>query len=556
GALAIVALARAHAPATVRSDVLDPAAITARSPLTRRLFAEGLTRLYHESDPVEAARLFESALREDSSCAMCAYAAARADVAVDMGLSRRLLRTAVRLSGRVSPVERLVIRQWWASLGNAPEHLALADSLAARFPDDPEVVLARGGALEVEGRFADALACYARLLREAPAVRGFTCPRCEAYAAVVRTYGAADSIDAAVRAAQEWTRSEPRSAAAWMGLASALSLADRPDAALAAVDAAEQGEGRPGVGADLLARAVLALRAERYAAADTALGVVAANGTPVERQAALWWRAIGLRYRGRPREALALVQGPLRWSEGRGLALAGYPHTLLEGQLLLESGRARDAAALFRALSVQREPEDSGMPGMIARKRAWALTHAGTALAAAGDTGAVSALADTVEREGRGSALARDHHLHDYLRGLVWAAGGEPDRARAAFRRATLSRTHGYTRPSLAEAQLLVATGRAREAIPLLTLTLRGELEASNLYVTRPELHEALARAYEAVGRPDSAGMHWRAVANAWGAGEGGYGARADTALVHLARYGPRTAPAGRARPRGGVRRP
>ena len=46
-------------------------------------------------------------------------------------------------------------------------------------------------------------------------------------------------------------------------------------------------------------------------------------------------------------------------------------------------------------------------------------------------------------------------------------------------------------------------------------LALRAEIDAANLYVTRTELHELLARAFDAAGERDSAAVHYRAVVNA-----------------------------------------
>jgi hypothetical protein len=62
----------------------------------------------------------------------------------------------------------------------------------------------------------------------------------------------------------------------------------------------------------------------------------------------------------------------------------------------------------------------------------------------------------------------------------------------------------------------LMALGRAREAIAILQPALRGGVDGSNSYVTHTELHEALARAFELAGQPDSAVAHYRAVEQAW----------------------------------------
>jgi len=58
--------------------------------------------------------------------------------------------------------------------------------------------------------------------------------------------------------------------------------------------------------------------------------------------------------------------------------------------------------------------------------------------------------------------------------------------------------------------------GRPAEAIALVQPALRGSLEASNLYVSRTELHELLAQTWEAASGRDSAVAHYRVVADSW----------------------------------------
>jgi hypothetical protein len=64
----------------------------------------------------------------------------------------------------------------------------------------------------------------------------------------------------------------------------------------------------------------------------------------------------------------------------------------------------------------------------------------------------------------------------------------------------------------------------------VLAPALRGDLQASNYYVTHAELHEALAEAFEAAGEPDSARVHYAWVANAWRAADPPFRARAARA--------------------------
>ena len=65
-------------------------------------------------------------------------------------------------------------------------------------------------------------------------------------------------------------------------------------------------------------------------------------------------------------------------------------------------------------------------------------------------------------------------------------------------------------------ARVLLRLDRPAEAVSILQPALRGEIDASNLYVTRTELHELLAESFARAGQADSAAAHYRAVVKAW----------------------------------------
>ena len=65
--------------------------------------------------------------------------------------------------------------------------------------------------------------------------------------------------------------------------------------------------------------------------------------------------------------------------------------------------------------------------------------------------------------------------------------------------------------------------------------SLCGKLDASNFYVTHTELHEVLAKAWDAAGVTDSAARHYAIVANAWASGDPIFRARADSARARAA---------------------
>jgi tetratricopeptide (TPR) repeat protein len=112
--------------------------------------------------------------------------------------------------------------------------------------------------------------------------------------------------------------------------------------------------------------------------------------------------------------------------------------------------------------------------------------------------------------------FGRDLRLHHYIRGLLWNARRERQKAVDEFREAIWSWSDGYTRVNLELARALLALDRPADAVYPMQAALRGELQASNLYVTRTELHELLAQAFDKSGNRDSAVVHYREVANAW----------------------------------------
>ena len=104
------------------------------------------------------------------------------------------------------------------------------------------------------------------------------------------------------------------------------------------------------------------------------------------------------------------------------------------------------------------------------------------------------------------------------------------------------SLTYGYTRTNLELARALLALGRPRDAVAVLQPAFRGPLDASNLYVTHTELHEMLARAFDAAGERDSAMTHYRWVVAAWRNADPEFRPRRELAQRRLTQLDPRLA--------------
>jgi len=495
----------------LRGDGARIAEVTTRSLPAYRFYEEGL-RTYYGGDERGAHRLFAAALREDTSFAMAAFYASRTADGLDSAwtLHERAMRLAVRATDR----ERLLIVGSWAAAMDEPRRLAIAETLAVRYPDDADGQLLLGEAKLWAGDFLGAVPRLRRVVeieRASGAGAGARCLACDAYGALTTAYTYADSLPAAERVAREWIGMRPAAADARVALAYALEQQGRLDDALAALRAADSlAPGKVDVAGH---RAGIWLRRGDFRSGDQLWAERLTSGDRSAHETALWSLAISYRVQGRLREALEVARRYRRLHDDR------IGEALPEALVLLESGAPRAAAAIFD--SIARVPFSGRSPARDARARLWNLVHLATAQLAAGDTSQLAALADTVEALGRASAYERDRRAHAHVRGLLFAARGRWADAAAAFQRALFSPWGGYVRTNVELGRALVRSGRARQAIPILDAALRGPIGASGLYATRSELQVLLGEAYEAAGRPDSAAALYARAVTAWRLAEG-----------------------------------
>jgi DNA-binding SARP family transcriptional activator len=531
--LASDAAARIAADLELPAPQLRAEAPSSASLVARRFFEEGL-RTYYQVDVQQSTPFFLAALREDSTCAMCAYYASLSESS-DAAAKIEYARSAVRLAAGAAERERLYIRSTWSIFSGAAGLLASARKLVSRYPSDPEAHLKLAAALTNAGRFAEAIDHLRRVIdTDSLALRGAgpRCRACDAEAMLVTAYWSLDSFPAAKRAALEWVRRQPSSRSAWSILAETYMRMGRFSDARAALDSVSK-LSAPSVESGE-SRMRLAIRSGDFAVADSYLDYRARSGTPYVRREALWWLGMSLRNQGRVREAFALMDISPPSRDSANGEMAHYPWEMARGQLLFELGRFRDAAAVYRVLAAERPAAIRDMAGVLARHRSWALAHEAEALAAAGDTAALPALIDSVEQIGAASAIGRDWSLHHHLRGLLLAARHDRTGAEAEFRAAIYTMTEGYLRTNLHLAHLLMKDGRPQAAVPLLQAALRGPLDGNGLYATHTELHELLADAFETIGESDSAAVHYRIVARAWAHGDPPFAARARRARSML----------------------
>ncbi len=516
------------------SSVAD---VTTHSPIAYRLYEEGLRALF-QVDFYAAGRLFRAALAEDSTFAQAAFYAWRT---ADQTVKDSLGLLALTLIDRAPDRERWLMRVQMATDHHDPTALATADSLAQRFPSDPEALIAIGRArLHRYGFRAETVAEFERAfaldsMTGIAALKGARIA--EALSAELDAYLLADSNAAAEQTLRRWIGLQPENSTAVFQLSHLLERLGRTreaDAAYARYDEVAV------VPSSIIHVGIwkginrgdpdLILQSCRF-------------GLSSVRDATQFsdyrWRCLlAYRHLGRLREALALTGSRRLVPETVSGVGAFIPEEGLN-RIVLDFGMGRPRVAARGWLDAARQQRgSSAWAGENARREVWWLTLAATAFAAAGDTVSATALVDSIRTLGARSLFGRDPLLHHFVRGLVLAVGKRHVEALAEFRRANYSWPLGYTRINLEFARSAMALGRPREAFYPLQAAMRGGIEGPQLYVTRTELHDQLARAFEAAGMPDSARAHYRYVARMWADADQEFRERHSHATEWLARHG------------------
>jgi DNA-binding SARP family transcriptional activator/TolB-like protein len=504
------------------------AEVTTRSLVAYRFYEQGLHAYYQQNDVPSARRLFLAAFAEDSTFAMAEYYVANCETLLGIPTAVDRFAHAARLADRSTDRERLLIRATAGYYWNEPSSRTSAESLATRYPAEPDGHFLLGQALTWGGDFLAGVPHLRRVVEmDSSSLRGASqgCRACNALDAMVTSYWLADSMAASERVAREWTRLQPGSPRAWAALSWLLSCQGRDAQARDAIRMSNQ---LTGTGDSWRTDVLAAIRGGDFAAADSILG---RPGFDEREGDALWFQTLSLRYQGRLADALAITRQRRRHEPATSRAAT---MRLAEAIVLFEMGRFREAAAGFDVIAATPSfrPE---LAARIARDRAWNLTHAATALAAGGDIAAVARLADSIQYLGAMSNYGRDQRLHHYVRGLLLRTRGQLPEAAEELRRGIFSLTDGYTRNSYELARTLLALRRPADAIAILRPAFHGSLQGSNTYITHTELHETIAHAFDEAGQPDSAAVHYRYVVRAWAAADAPFRARWESARTRLA---------------------
>lgn len=509
------------------------AEVSTRSPVAYRFYEEGLRALY-QYDAYAANRLFRSAIREDSSFAMATYYAWRTARAIGDADEAALGDRAVALAERASPRDRLLILTHVGAERSDLRALAAAETLATEYARDPEALVRAAEVISDLGRAIDLLDRAIAIDSAASPRSTALCRMCDALSHLSTRYRWADSSAAVERTLHRWRTLRPADATPWGLLADWLVGFGRRSEAEAALRRFEE---LGGTRTDVqIAALVRSLRLDDLDAADRSCeaGLAAADSAEFVRYR--WYCVIALRMEGRYREALALARDG-RAPNSRTARRDQTPDAYQMAILQMETGAALAAADAFRAIGEANTTQP--LEGMRARSAAWLLTLSATAAVAGGDTIRARRLVDSIEVIGYRSLFARDPLLHHFVRGLLFARARQTDAAIRELRAAMHSPTYGYTRINYELGELLLSVGRPAEAIPVVQAALHGGLEGSGLYVTRTELHDLLARLFDANNQRDSAAAHFAVVERAWRRADPFLAPRYEAARQWLERAGP-----------------
>lgn len=511
---------------------------TTNSLVAYRLYEEGL-RAFYQGDVPSAQRLMRAALVEDSLFAIAAWHEAQmvgqSGLTVDGRPVNAVRRTALRLAQRAPPRERLIITANLLVDNHDPGAVAAAESLTTSYPDDPRALMTLARAQGASGNWARAVAANERAiaLDSMAEDRGTSvCRVCDDFYHLTELYSLWDSLPAAQRTARRYQAIRPKHGAPFAFLAlAAARLGDSASAYASYRVLTAVGTISPHF------KSALDLTLEQYDVVESEVRPFLGSAAMSDWGNGAWTYFIALRNQGRMREAIAFSRDG--WIPGLPpLRFERAPVANHEGILALETGNARNAVQWFQRLPSAAQMSDLA-PGVIARNLSWRGTLIGMALAAAGDTARLRAMADSVEQWGRGSAYGRDQKSHHYLRGMLEVAAGRDEEAVRRFRAAIHSPTLGFTRVNYELGRAQLRLDRPQEAVLALQPALRGAVDASNLYLSRTELHELLADAFDRAGQRDSAAVHYRAVVNAWQRADPMFHERRDRASGWLARHAP-----------------
>ena len=487
-----------------------------------RAYVEGL-RLRADGRPIDATRMFDSAIAADSDFVSAVIARRRAvgQSTAARDTARRLDAAFARRSSAAPPFDRMDLEAELAMLAGEHERAAaLARALVDRFPHDPRAHERLGSILQGHGHFAEAARSVERLVAldsQAQSAGAVPCETCNSHVWLAGIYLALGDLARAETAARAAVRLYPERPVAWGALSRVLAARQHSDSAIAA--ATRAAALAPRVPAYALQVVFRLIEARRYeAAADTIdRWLRAAEGELTG--GAIDMAALLLRERGRHSEAAKVL--------GDGVRRGIHGLEALEGvraNSLARVGEVQAAMSIYAHVAAPLAPNETSPVGRNpndARRFAWSMALAADALYLSGrvDTVQLNALADSIEVIGSRSSYGRDWRVHHHVRGLVATVGGRWADAERHFRAAVWVPA-GWTRTNIELSRVLLAQRRAPQAVQVLREAYMGPLDGMARYAPRSEVDFWMSRAFGAAGQRDSARVYAAYVRRAWARSE------------------------------------
>src|SRR5258708_18781448 len=141
--------------------------------------------------------MFQAVVEKATTLAMAAYYVGRSLDAQDKYASPAFQRAA-RLAAHAPAREALFVRVWWPAAQNDPGWPALAESLAARYPDEPAAQYAVGVGRSMAANYLGSIRPLRPALRmDSLSLTAATAARClagDADSDLVHSYGDTDSL--------------------------------------------------------------------------------------------------------------------------------------------------------------------------------------------------------------------------------------------------------------------------------------------------------------------------------------------------------------------------
>ena len=481
--------------------------------------------------PTAAMREIDASIALDSGFIPALRARLGSVVVSDTALAARLRLQIQRNAHRMTDFDRLEQELWDVyNSGERERSVALARGMLRRYPRDPRPYSFLESILLSMGDFdgAEQIA-LAGLALDSLAMRAGSgpCSQCKGFAGVIILRWLRSDFNGAAEWARRWIAEQPDAASAWSHLAWTLVYAQKPDSALNVARRMVTLSGNDLSLLDQYARMLIVSR--HYAEADSVVSRIQAQYPTTSRGEVADLRSLLARERGRPSEALQMMEELAKRSPQ-----AAWGTDVIRADNRRLMGDYEGAARHLELITHTGPVERVLLPHNLGTARAFCWHHAllADALGTTGDTTRLRGIADTLQMACQRSYYGRDWRLYHHVRGLLAMRAGNYTEAELEFLQAVWSKVEGWARTTVELARARMALGRPNDAIAALRTGYATRLDAMGRYVPISELDYWMAKAFAQAGQADSARVYSGYVDRAWANAEPGLRARLDAQVI------------------------